>query len=707
MTTWYNLAPQPNWQEWLGVTVSANPSSFPFSADSLTDTITVANGNNYFTGKSVMVSSIGGTLPSPLNASSVYYIIFLSTNSYKLASSYANAMAGTSIDLTDNGSGTLSIISTGVVYLQPNANGQIYTYSSLDHSVNKATYTDWTGNTQNTNPIILDDRGQAVIYWQVNSLLPTDNYYIEIYTADGVLLYTRDNFNAPPGLDSGSSGDMSNPINLLLNNEFDFWGMYDYGIDTNSDVVANVSVNNSEQIETAYRWWFNKSNNNATDTVTRKIFSAGQTDVPNTPVYYCQLSCSSAGSGGETFKNFFQIIDGVQNFAGETITLTFYAKSVTNGVIITPYIDQYFGPGGSTTVTTPSQDITLTTAWTMYTSTISVPSLNGKNIQPGNNFKIGWELPINSTYTIDLANIQLTVSPAALPYRQLSTNERFSLINADRQIQTGTIRPQAFGTIADTWMLFQAGTVGNGASNATALASPLTTSLFAALWENYDDTLCPVYDSSGAKVARGASASADYNNNRQIQLFFNAGRAITNTGIPSIYFGYTVTVDPTNTLTIAPYSSKSMYTGTAVTLTTTGTFPTGLAGSTTYYVIVVDPAAATYKLATSFANALAGTAITITGTGTGIQTLIVSAPDNEFATAVAGQAYGESAHAQTINELAAHNHSLTMTTVSTEGGSGANNILNQAGSTNTSTTGGGAYMNITQPTLALPHIIKL
>lgn len=55
--------------------------------------------------------------------------------------------------------------------------------------------------------------------------------------------------------------------------------------------------------------------------------------------------------------------------------------------------------------------------------------------------------------------------------------------------------------------------------------------------------------------------------------------------------------------------------GQLVTLTTTGTLPTGLAVSTSYYVIVVDTN--TIKLATSLANANAGTYITLTGAGSG------------------------------------------------------------------------------------------
>lgn len=714
MTTWYNLAPQPNWQEWLGVTVSANPSEFVFSADSLTNIITVSAGSNYFTGKAVMVSSTT-TLPSPLNNSSVYYIIFLSSTSYKLATTYNNALAGTAIDLTTSGTGVLTIISTGVVYLQPNANGQIFTYSSLDHSARKATYTDWTGNTENTNPIILDDKGMATIYWKVNSLVPDDNYYIEIYTADSVLLYSRDNFNAPPGLDSGGSVTTSNPINLLINNEFDFWGMYDYGIDAVSVVTADCSaINLAFATETAYNWMFFKSNNNATDILTRQLFSAGQTDVPNTPVYYMRAACTNAGLGGETFKNIYQSITNVQNFAGETINFSFYAKSSSNGTIITPYVNQYFGSGGSTAVLTEGTDVVLTNAWALYSATIIVPSLSGKSVTTGSNVQIGWEMPINTTYQVDIANTQLVVSPVVLPYRQLSYDERFSLLSSAHQEPTGTIKIQSFGTVQDSWIPFTSGTVGNALSGATVANNTYTKSLFTALWTTYNDAICPVYDDTGAKVVRGASAAADFSDNRQIEVFFNSGRSIANAGTQQVKFTYTVTVDPTNTLTIngdSLYANRSLYTGSAVGLLTTGTAPTGLATATTYYVIVINAATGTYKLATNFTNALAGTAVVITSVGTGIQTVYTAAGTTaEWQPYVSGQAVGESSHFQLTGELAAHNHSSTAFDSSSSpvqnGFAGAPSATNPIAKFST-TTGSNTAMNITDPTLALPHIIKL
>lgn len=96
-------------------------------------------------------------------------------------------------------------------------------------------------------------------------------------------------------------------------------------------------------------------------------------------------------------------------------------------------------------------------------------------------------------------------------------------------------------------------------------------------------------------------------------------------------------------------SNDSLYTGTAVVLTTSGTAPGGLIVSTTYYVIKVS--ATSIKLATTLANSLSNTSINLTSQGTGIHTLTVS-----YMNRILGSVGGEEKHSLTIAEIPAHNH---------------------------------------------------
>lgn len=88
-----------------------------FTADASTDEITTSAGlsnnssvsDSTVVGRAVTVSNSGGALPTGLAASTIYYLIPVSTSVYKLATTYANAAASTPIDLTSAGTGTHTI----------------------------------------------------------------------------------------------------------------------------------------------------------------------------------------------------------------------------------------------------------------------------------------------------------------------------------------------------------------------------------------------------------------------------------------------------------------------------------------------------------------------------------------------------------------------------------------------------------------------
>jgi hypothetical protein len=92
--------------------------SATFTASSATDILTLSTSNaNFQTGVPVTFTTTG-TLPAPLNTTTTYYVIMVGTpatnpGTIKLATSYANAIAGTAIDLTTNGAPTNTITVSG------------------------------------------------------------------------------------------------------------------------------------------------------------------------------------------------------------------------------------------------------------------------------------------------------------------------------------------------------------------------------------------------------------------------------------------------------------------------------------------------------------------------------------------------------------------------------------------------------------------
>lgn len=85
------------------------------AVDFTTDQLTIA-GHGLVTGDGPAATrNIGGALPAPLVGVTDYWIIRVDANIIKLATSSANALAGTAINLTTNGTGT-STLEIGIPY---------------------------------------------------------------------------------------------------------------------------------------------------------------------------------------------------------------------------------------------------------------------------------------------------------------------------------------------------------------------------------------------------------------------------------------------------------------------------------------------------------------------------------------------------------------------------------------------------------------
>lgn len=79
-------------------------------------------------------------------------------------------------------------------------------------------------------------------------------------------------------------------------------------------------------------------------------------------------------------------IEDVGTLSGRTVTLSFWAKCVTNETQkLVPAFIQSFGAGGSTSVTVTLPTVTVNRTWFRYSMTFDLPSLVGKTIMPSTN----------------------------------------------------------------------------------------------------------------------------------------------------------------------------------------------------------------------------------------------------------------------------------------------------------------------------------
>ena len=130
--------------------------------------------------------------------------------------------------------------------------------------------------------------------------------------------------------------------------------------------------------------------------------------------YFFRFTQTVAGSGG-TYVGMNQRIEGVQTFAANTITLSFWAKADATRTI-TPNLQQNFGSGGSTTVSTGNTAITITTSWARYTQTFNLPSISGKTIGTSSFLQLFLGLATNTVQTVDLFGVQLEAGSTATPF---------------------------------------------------------------------------------------------------------------------------------------------------------------------------------------------------------------------------------------------------------------------------------------------------
>lgn len=281
--------------------------------------------------------------------------------------------------------------------------GKVYTYEA-GTTTPKVTYSDPDCSVENTNPVILDSRGEADIY------APDDETYKFVITdADDVTINTVDDYN------SWNQTVSVETDNLIINGNFDVWQDGD-----------TASYNNTT-VHTADKWFADGGDGStAVGTVTKGTFT-DTTYISSGAPHYLQLNVtSSAGCtvvGGEIFQNIYRPEFGFLNTG--TVTLSFYAKSADNSV---PTLRAHIKRG---TTYDWFDDSTLTDEWQQFVITKTLSEVN-----TARDFnRLAFCVPINSTGTFQIAQIRLDLGSVAkdfeiIPYSE--TLDRCQYFNAPK-----------------------------------------------------------------------------------------------------------------------------------------------------------------------------------------------------------------------------------------------------------------------------------
>jgi hypothetical protein len=167
------------------------------------------------------------------------------------------------------------------------------------------------------------------------------------------------------------------------------------------------------------RWLYAASG--ATGTYSAQTFTVGAAPVAG---YEGTNFARLAITTGNDFARLVQRIESVRTFAGQTATLSFWAKGTNPTTLgrLNVRLQQFFGTSGSpsATVETPEQNLVLTGSWTRYAFTFSVPSISGKTITTSDFLAVDIGQLVNTStdsWTLDLWGVQLEYGSKATPFQ--------------------------------------------------------------------------------------------------------------------------------------------------------------------------------------------------------------------------------------------------------------------------------------------------
>jgi len=174
-------------------------------------------------------------------------------------------------------------------------------------------------------------------------------------------------------------------------------------------------------------------NSGGTVTYSVQQFTAGTAPVAGYEAkQFMRLVVSGQSAAGD-FATLAQEIEDVRSFAGQTVTISFWAKANTGTPSISVDLLQKFGSGGSpsSSVSTAAGKNAITTSWARYSYTVAVPSISGKTIGTTDNtssLRLRVWVSAGSTYntettslgtqanTFDIWGVQVEYGSKATPF---------------------------------------------------------------------------------------------------------------------------------------------------------------------------------------------------------------------------------------------------------------------------------------------------
>jgi hypothetical protein len=180
------------------------------------------------------------------------------------------------------------------------------------------------------------------------------------------------------------------------------------------------------------RWITLVTNGGGSVTSSAQTFTAGTAPVAGYEAINFYRCVTASQTATDSRAGLAQRIEDVRTFAGQTVTMSFWAKAATGTPNISASIQQRFGSGGSAVVWTLSSVKTITTSWARYSFTLTVPSVAGKTIASDSNLQAVVCLSAGSDIasafnsigvqnnTFDIWGVQVEAGSIATPFQTAS-----------------------------------------------------------------------------------------------------------------------------------------------------------------------------------------------------------------------------------------------------------------------------------------------
>jgi hypothetical protein len=136
--------------------------------------------------------------------------------------------------------------------------------------------------------------------------------------------------------------------------------------------TANVSFN--------FDRWQQQNGGGGTTTSTPQVFTPGAAPIAGyEATNFLQVVTAGQSASGD-YGSITQRIEDGRTFAGQTVTISFFARATSGTPKMSVELSQFFGSGGSPSASTSivAGAVTISTSWARYSFTVAVPSVSGK-----------------------------------------------------------------------------------------------------------------------------------------------------------------------------------------------------------------------------------------------------------------------------------------------------------------------------------------